>query len=394
MLIVIIRCRAMRQIWTQVFSVLSGLAVLSLTAPRAEATLYIGNTRGDSILLFDEVSQTFGGNFITPGLGGLSAPDAITLGPDGNFYVSSGGSNSLGLLDPAYPTNSAILRYSPTGSFLGVAASGNGLSRPYGHAFGPDGKLYVSSFRTNQILRFDAHTGNFLDVFASDNNGGLGSLNGLNGPNQLLFGPDGSLYVTTEGTVNDATGNLAFLYASQVLRYSADQVLGHSMAPQTAPQVLIDQPALLPESPGFISLLGIIFDPNYNLLVSDFAGGIRRYDPSGNLLDVISTNYTTTNTTSGNFIGGLTFGADNPNTLYAVGFNATTLQGSLLAFAGGQGSETSFSGTLFSDEMLRRPIGILAQESAAVPEPTTVAGLALAGGSLLAARRRAKRISG
>jgi len=76
---------------------------------------------------------------------------------------------------------SAVLKFSPTGEFLGVAASGNGLIRPYGNAFGPDGMLYVSSFRTNQILRFNPLTGAFLYIFASDKNGGLGTINGLNG---------------------------------------------------------------------------------------------------------------------------------------------------------------------------------------------------------------------
>ncbi len=369
------------KVFRQLFSAFSVLTVLGFASPRADAVLYIGNTRSDSITIFDEITGTFQGNFTTPGLGGLREPDALTFGPDGNLYVSSGGNSGLNLFDSSYPKDSAVLRFSPTGEFLGVAASGNGLVRPYGNAFGPDGNLYVSSFRSNQILRFDGKTGQFLDVFASDNNSGLGSLNGLNGPNGLLFGPDGSLYVTTEGSANDALGNLTFNFSSQVLRYSPEQVAGQRST--IDPQVFVDQPALLPENPGFISLLGLLLAPNNDLLVSDFAGGIRRYAPDGRLVDTISTNYTGT-IPSSNFIGGLTFGGDQPDVLYAVGFNSTSLVGSLLAFNGAQGDAKTFTGRLFEDNRLVRPVGITA---AAVPEPSTILGLAVTAAGLGAARR-------
>jgi sugar lactone lactonase YvrE len=357
---------------------LGAIAGSALIAPSAEAALLIGNTRGNSIVIFDEINQTILRDFTTPGANGLIDPDAITIGPDGNVYVSVG----------ATPQDSAILRYNLQGEFLGIAAAGNGLTRPYGNAFGPDGNLYVSSFRTNEILRFDGKTGAFIDVFASDNNNGLGSLNSLNGPNGLLFGPDGSLYVTTQGSANNAAGNLVFPFSSQVLRYSPEQVLGHT--PTTTPTVFIDQPALLPDSE-FISLLGLAFAPDlYSLYVSDFAGGIRQYDLSGNLLDVISTNYTGTTPTS-NFVGGLAFGADTSN-LFAVGFDFTNNNlGSVLTFANGAGSSTSFTGTLFTDTQLVRPIGIAAVPAAAVPEPTTIAGIALAISGLGLARQRQQK---
>ncbi|MDX2229982.1 MAG: PEP-CTERM sorting domain-containing protein [Leptolyngbyaceae cyanobacterium bins.349] len=375
-------------------SLLKAIATLSvitgagLSAAEADAALLIGNTRGNSIVIFDEISNTIVRDFTTPNANGLRDPDAITIGPDGNVYVSVGGSSGLNLFDPLYPTDSAILRYSLLGEFLGVAAAGNGLLRPYGNAFGPDGNLYVSSFRTNQILRFNGSTGAFIDIFASDNNGGLGSLNGLNGPNGLLFGPDGSLYVTTQGSANKLNGDLDFPFASQVLRYSPEQVLGQ--VPATTPTVFIDQPALLPENLGFISLLGLTLAPDFSsLYVSDFAGGIRQYDLAGNLLNVLSTNYTGT-TPIRNFIGGLTFGADTSN-LFAVGFDFTNNNlGSVLTFPNAEGSSTAFTGTLLTDTQLIRPIGVAAVPAAAVPEPGTIAGALLALSGWATARRRAK----
>lgn len=358
--------------------VLSVITVLGLVAAKAEAFLLISNSESNNIVVFDETTGQFLGDFTTPGLGGLRAPDDLTFGPDGNLYVSIGGSNSLSLLDPTYPQDSAVLKFSPSGQFLGVAASGNGLARPYGNAFGPDGNLYVSSFRSNQILRFNGQTGEFIDVFASDNNNGLGSIGGLNGPNGLLFGPDGSLYVTIEGTANDANGNLVFGspengFRSQVLRYSPEQVKG--LVPTTTPEVFIDQPTPLDESFGFVSLLGIVLAPDeQSFFVSDFAGGIREYDLVGNLVNVLSTNYTGT-TPSNNFIGSLTFGiGSTANNLYVIGFDFTNEnEGSVLEFGNGQGSPTSFTGTLFTSPSLLRPIGVVA----AIPEPSTIAGILL-----------------
>ncbi len=65
------------------------------------------------------------------------------------------------------------------------------MSHPAGFFFAADGKLYVTSYNTDQVLRYDAHSGQFIDVFVT---GGLG---GLDGPDGATFGPDGNLYVTS-----------------------------------------------------------------------------------------------------------------------------------------------------------------------------------------------------
>jgi sugar lactone lactonase YvrE len=348
-------------------SLMSFVVFSTIVTAKADAVLLIGNTEGNNVIIFDEKTKKFQGNFIPPGLGGLSSPDAITIGPDGNIYISSGGKSGLNLFDPEYPRDSAVLRYSTKGKFLGVAASGNGLTRPYGNTFGPDGHLYVSSFRTNQILRYHGKTGKFLGVFASDNNSGLGSLNGLNGPNGLTFGPDGSLYVTTQGSANNSKGDLVFPYKSQVLRYRPEQVKG--LVSTTNPSVFIEQPDItnLPESPGFVSLLGVQLAPNRkSIYVSDFAAGVRQYTLSGKFLRYISTNYTGT-LPSKNYLGSLTFGSgDNRNNLYVIGFDTRNKNiGSVLEYLGDkrqlkQGSADRFSGTAFTDSSLIRPIGVLA----------------------------------
>lgn len=59
-----------------------------------------------------------------------------------------------------------MVRYNGrTGALIGVFASG-GIDRAISLQFGPDGHLYVVSQGNDRILRFDGSTGAFLNVFA------------------------------------------------------------------------------------------------------------------------------------------------------------------------------------------------------------------------------------
>jgi len=75
--------------------------------------------------------------------------------------------------------------FPPDGTF----ASGGGMSFPRGLAFGPDGNLYVASEGTDNILRYDGTTGAYLSEFVAAGAGGFSS------PKGLAFAPDGRLYV-------------------------------------------------------------------------------------------------------------------------------------------------------------------------------------------------------
>lgn len=316
--------------------------------PREAPQLLVGNTRGDSVSLYDQETGTFLRDFIPPGSGGLKAPDFMLLRGDGYLYISSG--------DDA--ASSAVLRYhADTGEPAGVFAAGGGMLRPYGIAFGPDDRLYVASFLSDQILRFDAATGAFVDVFAE----GDALPGGLNGPNGLLFGPDGLLYVTTQGSVA-VNGEPTFPgLPSQVLRYDLSTGDG---------AVFIDQPEPSPDSAGFISLLGLAFGPECaadacDLFVSDFANDISRHDPqTGERLDTLPTGFTGTSP-RGNFMGGLTFG--DQQRLFTVGFDTTNdaLPGTILRFDGVTGDPLPAAGQsgavlVSNDTRLQRPIGITA----------------------------------
>jgi sugar lactone lactonase YvrE len=140
------------------------------------------------------------------------------------LYVASGNNNQ-------------ILRYDGrTGAFLGVFASGGGLSDPFGIAFGPDGNLYVCSVLNSKILRYNGKTGAFIDstltffsprgltfgpngvlyavgggLYSAAPGGPLGLLNPSVGGNDVVFGPDGNLYVTSQSVVLRCTANGSFL---------------------------------------------------------------------------------------------------------------------------------------------------------------------------------------
>ena len=362
--------------------VLSLSVNLGLTVTQSNAALLVGNTRGNNVVLYGD-DGSFQGNFIAPGSGGLIDPDALTFGPDGNLYVSSGDSSS-----------GQILRYSgATGAFIDTFAS-SGLIRPYGSAFGPDGNLYVSSFLTDQILRFDGKTGAFVDVFAaapvSDRKSGQ-----LNGPNGLLFTPDGRLLVTTEGSVAVADPNKPGTFKASFSDGFASQVLSYDIKTGVG-SVFIDQPTPSPNGFGFVSLLGLQIGPQGDLFVSDFASDIGQYDlATGRLKQTISTKYDTGSAASTSFIGGLTLAPSGK--LYTVGFDtAAPNNGAILRYDGLTGADLPASGnsgpifvTTTSD--LKRPIGIT---YAAVPEPASGLGLlavAAMGAVGLKRRDRAKR---
>jgi hypothetical protein len=91
-------------------------------------------------------------------LGYLPASGAVGLATDnaGNIYISE-------------LTNNDVIKYSPgsTTPTVFVQAGAGGLKSPRALAFGPDGNLYVASQGTSVILKFNGTTGASLGVFAS-----------------------------------------------------------------------------------------------------------------------------------------------------------------------------------------------------------------------------------
>ncbi len=88
--------------------------------------------------------------------------------------------------------SSTITRYDMnTRQLIATHGAGSGLVNPLAARVGPDGKLYVTSEGSNAILRFNANTGAFIDTFVAAGAGGLTQPSGLD------WGPDGNLYVAS-----------------------------------------------------------------------------------------------------------------------------------------------------------------------------------------------------
>jgi len=210
-----------------------GLAIL-ISAGANASELLISNFFGNSIVRYDPATGTTLGSYTG---GSLNGALGMNVGPNGLLYVCSEGNNSIqrfNMTTHAYvdtivsgsnlngPTGlvfdhngnmlvgnyngDTVTKYSPSGLFLStlVTAGSGGINGPdIGITIGPDGKLYVPSFDSNAIQRYDASTGAYIDTFIPS--GGAG---GMSQPRTILF-RDNKVWVTSDN------GN-------KVLRYGLD----------------------------------------------------------------------------------------------------------------------------------------------------------------------------
>jgi sugar lactone lactonase YvrE len=140
-------------------------------------------------------------------------PRGVVYGPDGLLYVSA-----VGCLDPTdalyAPLTGYILRFNAsTKQFVDVFASNAtvpSLHRPEGLVFDSKGNLWVTSFRdnadsndTDKILKLDGKTGRLLDTLPLWTSGSSRAF-----AQAILFGPGGKLFVPITGNAPDTAGQV------------------------------------------------------------------------------------------------------------------------------------------------------------------------------------------
>jgi hypothetical protein len=199
------------------------------------------------------------GAFVPTGLGGLSAPYAMIVGPDGNFYVSSKDGSAVYRFDAA---GDPLPAPGQSGATF-VASGSGGLSSARDIAFGPDGYLYVVSESTSAVLRYDPVTGASAGTFIASGAGGLEDARGL------LF-RNGYAYVTSAGTTTTGAG------VNSVLRFDAA-----TGAPAGVSGLPGDAVFISSGSGGLTNPSSIVFGPDGNAYVSSTASSsnaVLRYN--------------------------------------------------------------------------------------------------------------------
>lgn len=118
--------------------------------------LYVSNSRGNSVVIIDEITGELIGNFIRPGAGQLTNTQELIRTDEGEYLVTGFG-------------NSAIKRYNANGGLVENFTRGYTLGGPTKTSVGPDNLLYVSQWQNNinNVARFDYDTGDFVDEFVT-----------------------------------------------------------------------------------------------------------------------------------------------------------------------------------------------------------------------------------
>lgn len=166
------------------------IGFIATALPAQSALLVVSDD--DSIKQYDETTGVYIRDFVTAGSGGLLDAQGLTLGKNGNLFVSSRG-------------NDSIKEYSgTTGEYVGdFKTADDGLRSPQGLTLADDGSLFVVSYGIPGaeippgfgglagVLQYDGTTGELLTGITT---AGLASISGplpvdvaVGGPNNNIF---------------------------------------------------------------------------------------------------------------------------------------------------------------------------------------------------------------
>jgi hypothetical protein len=133
-----------------------------------DGNLYVSSAGTNSVLKYDGTSGAFIQEFVSPGSGGLDDPRDLLFDTNGDLLVSSRNTNT-------------VIRYDgQTGHFDSVLVSGGGLNIPQHMAYNElTNELFVSSAQSDEVYKYNGLTGELLGVFVTAGSGGLSNPKGL-----------------------------------------------------------------------------------------------------------------------------------------------------------------------------------------------------------------------
>jgi sugar lactone lactonase YvrE len=142
-----------------------------------ESSFKTSQPHTSSVKVYDGVTGAYISDFVAEGSGGLDTPILMTFTEtDPVTLAYTGGTNAA----------------SAASQFTAAGAAGTGLQQLPSGGQGSSSYLLVPDNVNENVLRYDAATGAFVDEFIPRRSGGL------NQPNGIVFGPhDHDLYITT-----------------------------------------------------------------------------------------------------------------------------------------------------------------------------------------------------
>jgi hypothetical protein len=280
-----------------------------------DGNLYVAGTLSNNVLRYNMTTSAID-EFI-PSSSGVYYPKGLAFDSSGDLLVGCG---DAGPSDTS-PLRDEVLRFQgpngaspgaalpapgPTGAVFVPSGSG-GLEQASGLAFGPNGNLYVSSYRTSSVLEYDGTTGASLGTFIAAGSGGL------SGPHFLSFRPNGFLYVSDQNT-------------GAVSRYNATTGAFDS--------------TIVPSS--VFAAGGMAWDANGNLyvmtsIITNMQSAIRRYGVASQEAFTVNLDYPSANP--------ITVSYSTADGSAAAGTNYTAASGTVV-FAPGETSKTILIQTL------------------------------------------------